>query len=221
VNFVALLGWSPGDDTEIMSLEEMRRRFDLSRVRKVPSQFDTTKLLWMNGQYIMNLPLGRLADEVRDYLSLKGVDVAGFSDEWMATFIDAYRQRMKTLDDAYAASSFIFTADLEHDPAIVAKILGRKGAMDTLAEVRNVLAAQKEWSVEALEAALRGFCEQKGLGLGKVAQPVRVAVTGTNVSPPIFEVLVLIGRERALGRIDRLLQGGAAPSAQGEGTGTE
>jgi glutamyl-tRNA synthetase len=219
VNFVALLGWSPGDDTEIMSLEDMRRRFDLSRVRKVPSQFDNTKLLWMNGQYIMDLPLDRLAAEVRDYLSLKGVDVTGFSDEWMATFIDAYRQRMKTLDDAYAASSFIFGDDLEYDPAVVSKILGRDGAMDTLADVRSVLAAQREWSVDALETALRGYCEEKGLGLGKVAQPVRVAVTGTNVSPPIFEVLVLIGRERALARIDRVLQGGAARPGPGEGAG--
>lgn len=206
VNFVALLGWSPGDDTEIMSLEQMCRRFDVARVRKVPSQFDTTKLLWMNGQYIMSLPVNRLADEIRDYLALKGIDVSGLSDDWMRVFANAYRQRLKTLEDAGAASTFIFNDAIEYDEAAVAKVLSKEAARSALAGARDVLAAQGEWTVESLERAVRGYCEEKGLGLGKVAQPIRVAVTGGDVSPPIFEVLVLIGRDRSLARIDQVLQ---------------
>ena len=204
-NFVALLGWSPGKDVEIMSLGEMVERFELSRVRTVPSRFDNAKLLWMNGQYLMSLPVERLATEMKDYLSAKGVDLSKRSDEWMRLFAAAYRQRVKTLDGLIESSRFLFAEEVEYDAKAVKKVLEKDGAMEMLAAAREVLAGDQRWSPETLEERFRGFCEKSGAALGDVAQPVRVAVTGGMVSPPFFDTLMLIGRDRVLARIDGAL----------------
>jgi len=205
VNFVALLGWSPGNDLEIMSLADMCAKFDIDRVRKVSSRFDNEKLLWMNGQYLMNLPVDLLAARMRQYLTARNVDLSRYGDEWMKRFALAYRERAKTFEELRTSSKFLFSDAAEYDAAAVSKVLGKEGAIQTLRGVRDVLAGESEWLPERLEAAFREFCAAKGLALGKAAQPVRVAVTGTNVSPPLFETLVLLGRERSLSRIDGVL----------------
>lgn len=206
INFVALLGWSPGGDLEIMSIVDMVEKFDIARVRKVSSRFDNDKLLWMNGQYFMMLPIERLAREMRDYLASRDVDLSGRDEAWMGLFASAYRERIKTLEELLAASRFLFTDTVEYDPAAVKKVLDKEGARDTLAAVRDVLAAENDWQPARLEEAFKAFCEKNGLPMGKVAQPIRVAVTGSNVSPPIFETLALMGREKALARIDETLK---------------
>ena len=99
VNFVALLGWSPGNDLEIMTIAQMVELFSIDRCRPVSSRFDNDKLLWMNGQYIMGLPVERLADEMRDYLAQRGVDVAGKDADWMKHLALAFRERIKTLEE--------------------------------------------------------------------------------------------------------------------------
>lgn len=208
VNFVALLGWSAGDDVEIMSLGEMCEKFDISRIRKVSSQFDNEKLAWMNGQYIMKLPVERLATELAEYLESRGVEVSAFDEAWMRGFAEAYRERMKTLADVVEPSRFFFTESIEYTPKAVKKVLARDGALERLSAMHGILAAETEWTAEKLEACFRSYCEQEAVGLGKVAQPVRVAVTGTTVSPPIFETLTLLGRERALARIEDVLEKG-------------
>ncbi len=209
VNFIALLGWSAGDDVEIMSLARMCEKFDISRIRKVSSRFDSEKLGWMNGQYIMALPVDRLSAEVREYLEGQGVDVSRFDDAWMRDFVEAYRQRMRTPADVVAPSRFFFTDNVEYAPKAVRKVLAKDGALERLAAIREILAAEPEWTAKKIEACFRGYCEREAVGLGKVAQPVRVAVTGTMVSPPIFETLALLGRSRSLGRIDNVLEKGA------------
>ena len=209
INFIALLGWSPGDDREIMSLEEMAAAFTIDRVRKVPSQLDNEKLQWMNGQYIMSLSDERLAEVMGDFFVMNGVDIAGRSGEWMKHVAVAYRQRMKTLDDGLAASRFIFVDTIPYEPKAVRKVLGKEGASERLADARKILAGEDDWTVENLESRFKEYCEREGVGFGKVAQPLRVAVTGGMVSPPIFETLYLVGRERSLERIDRVLEKGA------------
>jgi glutamyl-tRNA synthetase len=207
-NFVALLGWSPGGDRELMTVDEMCGLFTLDRVRTVSSQFDNDKLLWMNGQYIQNLPPEKLASELGDFLSARGVDVSAKSDEWMKTLASAYRQRLKTFEDIIDASRFLFADKIEFDEKAVRKVLAKDGALERLTEARDILAAEAEWTHDGLEARFAEYCEQKAVGFGKVAQPIRVAVTGGTVSPPIFETLILIGRDVALRRINAVIEGG-------------
>jgi len=213
VNFIALLGWSPGDDREIMSLKEMVDLFDLGRARKVSSQFDTAKLLWMNGQYIMSLPVEHLAEEMYDYLARKGVDLPSTDANWMKTLATAYRERIKTLDELDEKIRRLMVEPVEYDPAAVKKVLEKDGAAALLADARDLLAGAPEWKIAPMEEVFKGYCEKKALGFGKIAQPLRVAVTGGTVSPPMFETLVLLGRDKTLRRIDdtlaRLGKGGA------------
>jgi len=218
VNFIALLGWSPGDGREIMSVDEMAEAFTIERVRKVPSQFDNEKLKWMNGRYIMDLPEERLAAEVKDFLTVNGVDLSGRDAQWMRHFVAAYRERMKTLEDGLEASRFIFADSITYEAEAVRKVLGKDGAFDRLREAREILAAETDWAVGNLENRFRAYCEREGVGFGKVAQPLRVAVTGGTVSPPIFETLYLVGREKSLERIDHVLAAGTDGLAAG-GTG--
>ena len=218
VNFIALLGWSPGDGREIMSLEEMAAAFTIERVRKVPSQFDHEKLQWMNGQYIMRLDPDRLAAEMADFFAANGIDISGRSADWMRNFVAAYRERMKTLKDGLDASRFIFDDSIEYDAAAVRKVLGREGAIERLSDLREVLSGDYDWTVENIEMRLRSYCEKVNVGFGKVAQPLRVAITGGMVSPPIFETLYLVGRKRALRRIDVILSGSAEALEEGRET---
>ncbi len=205
-NFVALLGWSPGNDLEIMSIEDMCGLFDLSRARKNASRFDNEKLMWMNGQYLMNLPAERLAADIREYLVRKNVDLAGYDDVWMTRLAEAYRIRIKTLDDLYVAAAYVFADEIEYDPASMKKVLEKEGVLDVLSASRDILAAQDDWASDRLEERFRVFCEETGRALGKVAQPIRVAVTGSTASPPIFETLALLGRDKSLSRIDSVLK---------------
>jgi len=204
-NFVALLGWSPGNDLEILSMSDMVEKFDLPRVRMVPSQFDNTKLLWMNSQYIANLPGERLAAEMREYLAARGVDLSGRDDGWMKLLADAYKVRIKTLEELYTASQFIFADAIEYDPAAVKKVFAKNDAITQLRAAREMLAAEEIWLPKNIEERFRVYCETTGTSFGKVAQPVRVAVTGTMVSPPLFETLALLGREKGLARMSGAL----------------
>lgn len=221
VNFVALLGWSPGGDLEIMSLEEMCGNFDIARVKKNASRFDTEKLHWMNGQYIMALEPDRLAGDIRSFLATQNVDTSERSDEWMAWLAVAYRERLKTLADLVPASRFLFCDDIEYEPKAVKKVLAKAGAVERLQAARELLATLKEWTPENLEALFGDYCAENDIGLGKIAQPVRVAVTGGTVSPPIFETLRLIGRNESLRRIDNALEVAAALPADDAATGDQ
>jgi len=215
VNFIALLGWSPGDDREIMTLEEMCESFRISRVNRDPSRFDTEKLRWMGGQYIREMPVERLVEDIKTYFADRGEDLSERSAAWLEKFAEAYRIRMKTLEELYEASRYLFEDSLEYDPKAVKKVLGKDGAIDRLRRAREMLAAREEWRSGELEEDFRGFCEREGVGLGKVAQPVRVAVTGSTASPPIFDTLELVGRERALARIDEALSKFGKTAADG------
>jgi glutamyl-tRNA synthetase len=206
VNFVALLGWSPGDGREIMSLDEMVESFSIERARAVSSRFDNDKLLWMNGQYLMGLPMERLAGEMRDYMTRKGIDLSSRDDRWLDHFARAYRERIKTLEDLLAASRFLFSETVEYDQAAVDKVLRKEGAMGLLRTGFAMLSVEAEWDPPKLEDAFKRFCEETKTGFGKIAQPIRVAVTGSTVSPPLFETLVLVGRDRSLARIDETLK---------------
>jgi len=209
LNYLVRLGWSHGDQ-EVFTREEMIAAFDIHDVNKAASAFNPEKLLWLNQQHMVRSPPTALIPHLRAQLRRLGTD--SDDEQLLEGVIVAQRERAKTLKEMAENSRFFFTDDIRLDPKAVAKHLTADG-LAGLAKVRARLAGLGEWSTAAINAALNTLATELQVGLGKIAQPVRVAVTGTAVSPPIDATLALLGRERALARLDAALAGGSAARA--------
>jgi glutamyl-tRNA synthetase len=202
LNYLVRLGWSHGDQ-EVFTREEMIAAFDIAHVGKAASAFNPEKLLWLNQQHIMKAPRATLVGALREQLALLGVTDA--DDTLCGGVVEALRERAKTLKEMASSSLFFFREPVMDEKA-VAKHLGTE-AKAVLSELRGTFEGMGEWTAPVLHAALQTFAETRSLGLGKVAQPLRVAVTGGTVSPPIDATLAVLGRERVLSRLDRALAG--------------
>lgn len=205
-NFLALLGWNPGEgeDQEIFTLDELTRRFSLDGINKKSAVFDTAKLEWMNAQYIVRMSLDELEQRLTPFLFADGPG-RETSREWRHKLLEVLRIRAKTLDGIAEMARSYFRDSIEYDEdAIKKQWKNVDETTERLTKIRERL-AQTEWNETALEEAIRAVAEQHGVGAGKVIQPLRVAVTGTSASPGMFDVLVLLGRDRSLQRIDTAL----------------
>lgn len=207
-NFLALLGWSPGTDEELLGREEMVTQFSLERVLKKGAVFDREKLWWMNGQYIARMDPGERAAALRDRLARDGVDPdeIALSREAFRRMAAALAPRSRTLTEMAALSRPYVGPLREYAPKAARKAWYRDRAATaaTLSAVRDVLAATP-WDAEALETALRAVAAERSIGAGKVFQPMRVALTGLAASPGIFDVLLILGRERSIRRVERAI----------------
>ena len=209
-NFLALQGWSPGGDREQMTPAEMVQLFSLDRINSANPKFNRDKLKAFSTDWFAKAPVPRLVAALRDYLEVNPESPLNrASDEELAQLLHM-NAGFHTLREVDEKSRFLFVADdqLPYAADAVEKVL-KKNDGQGLAAVRAVrpllAAAATTWTAGDLEAAVKAYCEQSGLGLGKVAQPIRVAVSGGMVSPPIFDSLAFLGRERTLARIDRCL----------------
>ena len=202
VNFLALLGWSPGNDQEIISIQEMIEKFTLKRVNKTSAQFNNTKLDWMNGQYIKNTPIEHLTTEVKVFFEKAGIDLTKTSPEWLSNLVTLYHERFKTFQDLLNQTSFFFTDTIEYDQASVDKFLKKEGICELLKEVHSAISLIDNFDKKHLEDSLRALTTRVGVGFSKLAQPMRVAITGKSVSAGIFETMELLGKERTLNRLD-------------------
>jgi glutamyl-tRNA synthetase len=209
LNYLVRLGWSHGDQ-EVFTREEMIAAFDIHDVNKAASAFNPEKLLWLNQQHMVRSPPPALIPHLRAQLRRLGTD--SDDEQLLEGVILAQRERAKTLKEMAENSRFFFTDDIRMDPKAVAKHL-TADALQILTKVRAKLAALGEWNATAIHDALNALATELQVGLGKVAQPVRVAVAGTAVSPPIDATLALLGRERSLARLDTALGRGASGSA--------
>lgn len=209
VNFLALLGWSPGTDEELLSRDELVERFSLERVLRKGSVFDPAKLLWMNGRYVARMEPEELAAALRDLLARDGVvpDDIALGEEAFTRMVVALAPRSRTLAEM-ARLARPYTGPVRgydakavrktwlRDPAGTAALLGAVG--DRLEDA--------PWEAAALEEALRALAGERGVGAGKVFQPLRLALTGSGASPGIFDVLLILGRERSLRRVARAVR---------------
>ncbi len=209
LNYLVRLGWSHGDQ-EVFTREEMIAAFDIHDVNKAASAFNPEKLLWLNQQHMVRSPPTALVPHLRAQLRRLGLD----SDDevLLEGVIVAQRERAKTLKEMAENSRFFFTDEVSLDPRAVAKHLTPE-ALAALGKVRGKLAALGDWSAAAIHEVLNALAAELEVGLGKIAQPLRVAVTGTAVSPPIDATLSLLGRGRSLARIDAALAATAARQA--------
>jgi glutamyl-tRNA synthetase len=200
-NFLTLLGWSPGDDRELFSKDEASSMFDLSAVNKSPAVFDADKLLWMNGQYLMRMSPEETYPHLLPFLP----EPRPASE--LLTLISLYQKRARTLREMADQMAFYFAADdaIEYEEEAMRKHL-RPDLREPLRELYDVLAATEPFDVTATEQAVRSLAERRGVSAGKLIHPLRLALTGKGVSPPVFDVAVVLGRERSLKRLERLLE---------------
>jgi glutamyl-tRNA synthetase len=204
-NYLALLGWSPPDSTkEIMSDRELIALFSLEGISHSNAVFDRTKLEWLNAEYIRAMPVDELTERLLPIVRAAGYDVDPGKMQRIAPLI---QERIKLLRDVLTAADFFFVDELP--PYDTALLIPQKGdlamAKRALERAREVL-AHTEFNHQALDQALRGTAKEMGLKAGQMFQPIRVAVTGRNASPPLFETLEVVGRETALKRISEALQ---------------
>ncbi len=207
LNFLALLGWSPGNDIEVMTLDEMVSLFDPAGLQKKAAVFDPKKLEWMNGQHLSRIATEQLAAIVTPALEVAGLATESELDarrSWYLALLELLKVRARTVDDIVRQAAPYLQDDIAYDPEAVAKQWkDRAGTATILAGVHDALVAMPGWEAGTMEEALRALAEQLGFGdkAGKIFQPLRVALTGLSVSPGIFDVLTMLGRERSLARI--------------------
>jgi glutamyl-tRNA synthetase len=206
LNFLALLGWSPGHDIEVMSMEDMQRLFTVEGLSKKAAVFDPQKLEWMNGQHLSRATSQRLLPVVGRALESHGLVDAGAVEarrDWFLALIDLLKVRARTVDDIVRQARPYLQRDITYDPEAVAKQWKDAPATIRILEsTRAVLEQAGSWTAESLELSLRQLAESLGIAGGKVFQPLRVALTGLTVSPGIFDVLLTLGQSRSVERVD-------------------
>ena len=202
LNYLVRLGWSHGDQ-EVFSMEEMQQLFDITDVNKSASAFNPDKLLWLNQQHIMRATPQRLAEFLKPQLAALGVAVT--DDRVLFAVVQVQRERAKTLREMAQNSVYFFRDFTSYDEKAAKKNLTAESAA-ALRAVRDKLSALDQWTAAGAHEAVNQTATELGLGMGKVAQPIRVAVTGTSVSPPIDVTLEALGRATTLRRLDEALR---------------
>jgi glutamyl/glutaminyl-tRNA synthetase len=229
-NFLALLGWSPGDNRELLSKAELLAAFSLERVNKSPAQFALkrheplppeateaqrvdwlaqclpgSKLEWMNGEHLKRLPLADACARARPFLAAAGYDADARPTAWLEAVVKLGQERARTLRQLAEAVKLFFVAPERYDAKAVEKFIKDRDGLATLRAARARLDGLKCWEPEGLKHTLEELTAARQARFGDVAQPIRVALAGAAVSPPIHETLAVLGRDESLRRVDRLL----------------
>ncbi len=205
INYLALLGWSPGDDREILTMDEMIAAFSIDRITKTPARFDPDKLRWMNGEYMRALPDERILSLLDAWLEDCDAPLAQATPEQRALLLGMHKQRVSNFAELATSTKFYFVPPTSYDAKSAKKHLLKGGGVERLGHARAALEEVGRWEVESLERTLNSLCEQTGSKLGKFAQPLRIAISGAAVTPPIFDVLAFLGRDTVLNRVDACL----------------
>jgi glutamyl-tRNA synthetase len=204
-NFLALVGWSYDGHTELMTRDELIQRFSIQAVNPAPAAFNYDKLDYMNGVYIRALGVEELAEHMMPFLEQAGLNA---DRETVRRIVPLVQERMQRLDEAPGLVDFFFVEELpDYDSLLlIPKKMGASDTLGLLGQARGVLAEIAPFTHDALEAALRGLADTLGVKAGQLFFPIRVAVCGRTVAPPLFGTLEILGRERALKRLDGALE---------------
>jgi glutamyl-tRNA synthetase len=201
LNYLVRLGWSHGDQ-EIFTLQEMIDNFSLDGLNRSASSFNTDKLNWINQQYLMNSPLDRIVQLVKQRLNLLELDYDdGFE---FATVVDLYRQRVFTINELVDSILYCFQDFDAYEQKAAQKVL-KPTALEPLQRALELLAELDTWDAVSIHAVVEKITAELEIGMGKVGQPLRVAVTGGSFSPPIDQTVELLGQARSLNRIQRAI----------------
>ncbi|MFQ5967631.1 MAG: glutamate--tRNA ligase [Acidimicrobiia bacterium] len=203
-NYLSLLGWSFDPETTIFSVSDAVSHFDLADVSRNPAVFDPEKLTWMNGAYIRALDTFEFVVRARPFLEAEGA-VSPLEWQRFEDLAPEIRERVETLADVGPLAAFLREGDLQYDEGSWSKVMGSPEAEPAVEAAREKLDAVDSWDASSIESALRSMLEDLELSARKGLQPVRVAVTGSHISPPLFESLAALGRDESLSRIDQVL----------------
>lgn len=208
LNFLALLGWNPGEDREIMAIDEIVKLFSIGGVGKSNAKFDRAKLLAFNTETAARAAADKLVSPIREYLLVHPQSPLNKANDAELAAMVEMKRGFRTLRELEEATRFFFIADeqIQYDPAAIEKVMKKNEGWSVLRDVRAVLEEASDWRAGELEKRIEAYCEPKQLQLGKVAQPLRVAISGGTVSPSIFQSLEFLGRGRTLKRIENCLR---------------
>lgn len=215
-NFLALLGWSTGDDTEYLRTPELIERFSLSGVSRTNAIFDRAKLEWFNTQYLQKTPVDELLPYVEAELKQAGLwegSQARTDRAWFAGAVDLIRPRMRLLGDFTTAARAFFTDDFDYDAEAREKFWKDERLAAMLGKLADALEGLPEWNHDACDAALRGLAAVDGVKAGLLINATRVAILGRAVAPPLFETMVVLGQGRVVGRLRKAVPALSARSA--------
>ena len=210
-NFLALLGWSPGGDQEFLRTKDLLEKFSLEGVSRTNAVFDRPKLEWFNTQYLQKLPIEDLLPEVEAELKRSGLWknewASGPGHDWFAKTVDLLRPRIRLLPDFSTWSRAFFSDDFEIDPDAKAKFWKDPKVPELLAKLADALAAipPSGWNHDACDHALRALAEAEGVKAGLLINATRVAIVGQAVATPLFDTMVVLGRDRVVTRLKRAL----------------
>jgi glutamyl-tRNA synthetase len=203
-NYLCLLGWSPKDNREKIEIEEVIKLFDLATINRRNAAFDLDKCNWLNGQYVLQMPLGRFWELSEPFVRKAGIPIS--DERYLFKVLEIVKQKTKLFRDVPDWIGYFFTEKYAFDPDAVAKTLKSPGALGRLRQLRERYAAQGDWSAAGLEAALKQLGAEIGCKTADLVHPARVAVSGRSVGPSLYHMLEVMGQARALQRMDRAIQ---------------
>ena len=205
-NYLVLLGWSPGDNREVLAREDLMKLFTLDRVQSSPAKMDLQKLLWMNGEYMKRLSPSEFGVKCRQLLQAGGVALDRVAADYVDRVLALMRDRIKQWDHVVPMTNYFFLDHYAYDEKSVEKRLKKEGALAALKSIRDLFAALDQFNAETTDKALRELATDQGIHAAELVHPIRVAISGSAAGPSLFHMLDVMGKERVLRRMDRTLQ---------------
>jgi len=207
LNFLALLGWSPGNNQEVLDKQTLIESFDLISINKNPAIFDETKLAWMNSEYINQTRVDDLYEKILPFLKEKEeFNIACYSEKYIKKSLEMLQPRLKLLTDFVKYGNYFFKDPDEYEEKAVKKHWRGENLVERLKESKSTLANLIEFDEENIENSIRQLAEKLNVGAGKLIHPIRVALTGVAVSPGLFELIAVLGKETTARRLDKAIE---------------
>jgi glutamyl-tRNA synthetase len=203
-NYLCLLGWSPKDNREKIEIEEVVQLFDLRKINRRNAAFDLDKCNWLNGQYVLQMSLGRFRELSEPFIQKAGIIVS--DGAYLLKVLEIVKEKIKLFKDVPDWIGYFFTEEYPLDPELVENTLKTPGALDRLSRLRDKYAGVENWSATGLETALKQLGAEIGCKTGELVHPARVAVSGRSIGPSLYHMLEVMGKARVLQRMDRVLQ---------------
>jgi glutamyl-tRNA synthetase len=200
-NYLILLGWFPGEDREVLSMDEAVKLFDISDMSDVQAKFDIQKLRWLNGEYIMKKTTEELLPLIKDQLLTAGFDMSGVTDDYISKLVDLYKIRIKTLRELGELADWFFKDDFAMDEEGKRKYLDKEENKDNIRIFADRLDGLEDFSHENIEKICRDIAEERELKAADIIHPTRLAISGKTKGAGLFEVMELLGKEKVIKRM--------------------
>jgi glutamyl-tRNA synthetase len=200
-NYLCLLGWSPKDNREKIEIDEVIRLFELEKLNRRNAAFDFQKCLWLNGQYLAQMSLGRFVQLARPFLQKANIVVT--DENYLQQVLKIVKEKVKLFRDVPEWTAYFFTEDYPFDPAAFEKVFGKPEAAGRLGALAGAFSQAPTWDATTLEATLKALAQKLGCKAGDLVHPARVAVSGRDVGPSLYHMLEVMGKDRVLSRFER------------------